>query len=156
MKEVSKIKKLLIQKNAVISCAESCTGGLINSYLTDISGASNFLKEGFVTYSEQAKIKHLGVLNNTIKKCGVVSYEVAIEMAKGLVKNSDYALSTTGILGPNTDEFNTPIGTVFIGLGNKKIQKCIKYQSNKKTRIAIKKDIAKTAISYMADFIEKN
>lgn len=156
MKSVQKIKKLLSNKYTLMS-AESCTGGLISSYLTDVSGSSNFIKSNFVTYSFEAKNEILGVKFETIEKYNVVSPEVALEMVKGLIKRgSDFGISTTGILGPTGFDDKRPIGLCYIGLGFHNKFKTIKYISNKKGRISIKKDIAKYALDVLSDFIEEN
>lgn len=92
----------LIKKNIIISVAESCTGGLLASKIVNVSGSSKVFKEGLVTYSNDAKIKYLGVLKETLNKEGAVSKEVAYEMAMGLAKvtSADIAVSITGIAGP--------------------------------------------------------
>jgi PncC family amidohydrolase len=90
-------------KNAIrIGTAESCTGGLLSSRLTDISGSSAYVFENFVTYANDSKIRLLNVKADTIEKNGVVSSEVALEMAQGLLEkyNCDLAVTTTGIAGP--------------------------------------------------------
>lgn len=94
--------KLLIDKKLTISFAESITGGLLVKYITDCPGSSIILKESYITYANESKIKILNVDNNTINKYGVVSKEVALEMAKGLknITNSDINVSTTGNAGP--------------------------------------------------------
>lgn len=158
MSAVSVIKKLLIKGNSTLSVAESCTGGLISSYLTDIAGASNFIEQNLVTYSNSAKTKLLGVKPETIEKYGVVSEYVALEMAQGLIDNykSTFALSTTGILGPSGGSIENPVGTVYIGLANSCCCKAFRYNSKEKTRIKIKKDIAKRALAFLVDFIIEN
>jgi PncC family amidohydrolase len=158
MSVVSLIKKLLAEKKATLSVAESCTGWLISSYLTDISGASDFIEQNFVTYSNSSKTELLGVSPKTIEKYGVTSEQVVLEMAKGLINKykSTFALSTTGILGPTGGSREKPVGMVWIGLANSKCCKAFKYQSKEKTRIKIKKDIAKYALAVLVDFIIKN
>lgn len=158
MSDVSDIKKLLTKNNATLSVAESCTGGLISSYLTDIAGASDFIEQNFVTYSNSSKTKLLGVKFETIKKYGVVSEQVALEMVQGLINNykSTFALSTTGILGPTGASAQNPVGTVYVGLANLKCQKVFRYQSKEKTRVKIKKDIALHALAFLVDFIKEN
>lgn len=116
---LNELTKILIDKKMIISTAESCTGGLISSMLTDISGSSAFVKANFVTYSEEAKQEILGVDKDIIAKYGVVSEEVAKEMAKGLIKktNCDVALCTTGIAGPTGGTKDKPIGLCYISCG---------------------------------------
>ena len=96
------IAGLLIEKKLTIAVAESCTGGLITSRLTDVSGSSDYLERGLVTYSNAAKISMLGVPAEVIEKHGAVSEETARLMAEGVRKlaGTDLGLSSTGIAGP--------------------------------------------------------
>ena len=131
--------KLLIKKKIKISVAESCTGGLLASTITSISGASKIFNLGLVTYSNQAKIKILGVNKNIIKKYGAVSHECCYAMVKSLSKisKSDINVSITGIAGPRGSTKLTPVGLVYIGVkkGNKiQINKCL-FKSKKRTLI---------------------
>lgn len=109
--------KYLKEKKWHISFAESLTGGLCASSLVAISGASNVLNEAFVTYSNESKIKYLGVNENTINKYSVFSKEVAYEMAQGLhnITKAQICISTTGIAGPNP-EGDLPAGYVCFGI----------------------------------------
>jgi PncC family amidohydrolase len=113
---------LLISKNLTLSVAESCTGGLICSYITDVSGASTVFDRGFITYSNQAKTELLGVNKKTLEKFGAVSAETAIEMARGVLQHSqsDISVSITGIAGPTGGSETKPVGLVYIGLMYKK------------------------------------
>lgn len=108
----------LKQQNLTIALAESCTGGLIAKRLTDIPGASQVLEFGWVTYSDHAKQKMLGVSPETLQKYTAVSPETALEMAKGAREKSgaDIGLSVTGYAGPGGGMEEHPVGTVFIGL----------------------------------------
>jgi nicotinamide-nucleotide amidase len=108
----------LQNKKVTIGCAESCTGGMISSSLTDIAGASEFFMGGVVCYSNQSKVDLLGVDFKVIKKYGAVSSQCAEMMAKGAAKvfSSDLALSVTGIAGPGGGTKEKPIGTVWFGL----------------------------------------
>ena len=112
------VGKILMEKNITISCAESCTGGLFASTLTDIPGISAVFKEGLVTYSNEAKMDILGVKKETLDKFGAVSAETAMEMAIGLKKKSqsDICISVTGVAGPDGGTEETPVGTAYIGL----------------------------------------
>lgn len=122
-KNAYELVELLKKNNLKISFAESCTGGLMAKYITDISGSSQVLSESYITYSESAKNKILGVPTELIKKHTVVSGEVAKAMAEGLFKISecDIALSVTGVAGPNSDEYNNPVGLVYIGFADKSV-----------------------------------
>ena len=131
--------KLFIKKKIKISVAESCTGGLLASTITSISGASKIFNLGLVTYSNQAKIKILGVNKNIIKKYGAVSHECCYAMVKSLSKisKSDINVSITGIAGPRGSTKLKPVGLVYIGIkkGNKiQINKCL-FKSKKRTLI---------------------
>lgn len=113
-----KIVRFLNEHNMMITTVESCTGGLIAARLVNVSGASNVFSEGYVTYSEDAKAKMVGVNPETIKKYNVVSEEVAYEMASGGAKtaNADVAVSVTGVAGPVGGTKDIPVGTVCIGV----------------------------------------
>ena len=112
------IGRLLRQQGKTIATAESCTGGKIAQMLTSVSGASDYFRGSVVSYSEESKIKLLGVEAELIKKYDVVSAEVASEMAKGIQKilKSDYAIATTGNAGPTAEPGKAEVGTVFIAL----------------------------------------
>lgn len=110
---------LLKLKNIKLSVAESFTGGRIVSELIKNSGASKFIEEGAVTYSNESKISRLKVDKGDLEKNGAVSSVVAYQMAKGLLKsgNCEMAISTTGIAGPKSDDTDKPVGLCYIGIG---------------------------------------
>lgn len=118
MKNKEVIEKL-IEKNITISTIESITGGLLAKLITDIPGSSKVFGEGYITYSTDAKIS-LSVDENLIKKFGLVSKEVAFEMALKLFEksNADICISTTGNAGPTVCD-NNHVGKAFIGISNK-------------------------------------
>ena len=141
--------KILTKKKLKISVAESCTGGLLASFITSISGASKVFNLGFVTYSNQAKIKILKVNKNIIKKYGAVSHECCAEMVNNLSKISkaNINVSITGIAGPNGGTKKKPVGLVYIGVkkGRKiQINKCL-FKSKK--RSSIQKATVKKALN---------
>ncbi|SIQ94235.1 nicotinamide-nucleotide amidase [Haladaptatus litoreus] len=105
---------------ATIATAESCTGGLIGSLLTDVSGSSDYFDRGFVTYSYDAKMEHLGVTREVLDEHGAVSEPVARQMARGArdVSGTTWGLATTGIAGPTGGTSEKPVGTVFIGVAH--------------------------------------
>ena len=107
----------LTQHKLTISVAESCTGGNLASTLTSLSGASVYFDCGFVTYSNKAKRDLLSVNKDTITKYGAVSEHVALEMVKGVIKNStsDFAVAITGIAGPSGGTTTKPVGMVCFG-----------------------------------------
>lgn len=114
---------LLRKKKLTISAAESCTGGLILSKLTDVPGSSDYVMDGIVSYADAAKIKFLGVKKESIKKYGAVSRQVAEQMAAGIRKRSktDIGISATGIAGPGGARKNKPVGLVWIGYSDKNV-----------------------------------
>lgn len=112
------VMKLLKEKGMTIACAESCTGGQLAQMITSHSGASDVFATGVVTYSEESKMKLLGVSADTLRKYTVYSPQVAEEMAEGLqrLSGADVCVSITGIAGPGGGTAETPVGTVFIGV----------------------------------------
>ena len=120
---IDKLHKKLIKKKTTISVAESCTGGLLSSKLTKLSGSSKYFQMGLVTYSNNAKINTLKVKKSIIDKYGAVSQECCKSMVENLSKlsKSKINLSITGIAGPKGGTKNKPVGLVFIGIkkGNK-------------------------------------
>lgn len=115
MEEV--VGKLLKESGKTVSVAESCTGGLIGERLTDVAGSSQYFMQGIIAYANEAKINSLKVAPETIEKHGAVSAEVAEAMARGMrdLSKTDYAISVTGIAGPDGGSDEKPIGTVFVG-----------------------------------------
>ena len=113
----SELLRVLRDKNAVLSLAESCTGGMIASAITDIAGSSEIFDRCFVTYSNNAKVEMIGISPKTISEFGAVSEEVALQMAEGALSRSDatIALSVTGIAGPGGSE-HKPEGRVCFGI----------------------------------------
>ena len=120
LKIVKRVHEIFTDKGLTLSVAESCTGGLISSYLTDLPGASGFFIAGVVSYSEEAKKGILGVSSATIRKYGVISAETAKEMAERMrvMAKTDYALATTGNLGPDVLEEKEK-GLVYIAASKK-------------------------------------
>ncbi len=118
IKTEESLGKLLKEKKLTVSTAESCTGGLVASRITDISGSSDYFKEAYVTYANEIKHKNLGVSNETLEKYGAVSSECAFEMAQGLSKRTgcDVAICTTGIAGPTGGTAKKPVGLVYISV----------------------------------------
>jgi nicotinamide-nucleotide amidase len=114
------IAGLLTKKKLTIAIAESCTGGLITNRLTDVSGSSDYLERGLVTYSNAAKISMLGVPAEIIEKHGAVSQQTALLMAEGVRKlaGTDLGLSSTGIAGPSGGSNEKPVGTVYLALSD--------------------------------------
>ena len=118
MSHLQTIADHLTSRRQTVTCAESCTGGLLAGALTSLSGSSQWFHQSFVTYSNQAKQDRLGVMPDTLLKHGAVSRETVYEMARGAkaVAQADYALSISGIAGPSGGSAAKPVGTVWFGL----------------------------------------
>ena len=152
------IKKLvykLIKNKIKIACAESCTGGMLSSTITSVSGSSKIFNVGLVTYSNQAKIKLLKVPKKIIDKHGAVSMQCCLSMVSNLKKISkaDICISITGIAGPKGGTKEKPVGLVYIGIkkGNKiKINKCLFKNKN---RASIQKATVKKTIELILNII---
>ena len=149
MKNLSqKLVRQLIKKKLKLSFAESCTGGLLSSSITSISGSSKVFTVGLITYSNQAKINILNVPKKVITKYGAVSYETCLSMVKNLnkISKSNISISITGVAGPNGGTKEKPVGLVYIGLkkGSKIIVRKNLFKSKK--RISIQKATAKQAL----------
>lgn len=122
------LKEILTAKKVSISVAESCTGGELSRLITSVSGSSAYFLGGITAYDYHKKIEILGVSEKTIREKTVVSEEVAQQMSLGCQKlfRSDISLSTTGVAGPNSDEFNTEIGVVFYSVRVKDAEKTVR------------------------------
>lgn len=112
------VGKILVENNLTIATAESCTGGLLGGAIINYPGISKVFKEGFITYTNEAKVKRVNVSEKTLRDFGAVSSETAAEMAKGaaLSSGSDIGISTTGIAGPGGGTEEKPVGLVYVGL----------------------------------------
>ena len=140
--------KLLTKKKLKISLAESCTGGLLASAITSISGSSKVFNLGLVTYSNQAKIKVLKVNKNIIRKYGAVSHECCSAMVNNLSKISkaNINVSITGVAGPKGGTKQKPVGLVYIGIKRGKKTQINKYLFKSKKRSLIQKATVKKAL----------
>ena len=124
------VVKLLMEKGYTITCAESCTGGLLCASLVNVSGASEVLNRSVVTYANEAKMELLGVKEETLKEFGAVSEQTAYEMAVGAADfaKADVALSVTGIAGPGGGTPEKPVGLVYMGCfvkGKVTVKRCV-------------------------------
>ena len=151
----SSLGKRLKARGETISFAESCSGGLASSMITDVPGSSEYLKGSVVSYANEIKEKVLGVRAETLKKYGAISSQCACEMAAGVrqLMNADYGVSITGNAGPGESE-GKPVGLVYIAVANKEIVYWQEHHFND-NRIENKKRIAKTAISMMIDKLQQ-
>jgi len=146
-KLIRKIHNFLLKNNKTIAVAESCTGGIISSSLTQLSGSSKYFILGAVTYSNKAKENILRIPHKVIVKNGAVSKAVALLMAKNIRKiaKTDFGIGITGIAGPTGSSSQKPVGTVFIAVSNKNKTICKKFQF-KGTRSQIRKKSAADAL----------
>ena len=140
MKKLSqKLVKLLSKKKLKVSFAESCTGGLLSSTITSISGSSKVFTLGLVTYSNQSKINTLKIPKKIIMKHGAVSYETCLHMVKNLnkISKTNISLSITGVAGPKGGTKQKPVGLVFIGIkkGNKILIRKFLFKNKKRNLI---------------------
>ncbi len=159
LKKEKEAALLLKEKNLRISLAESCTGGLLSSRLTDVAGSSAYIFKNFVTYSNKSKEELLGINHKTIEKYGVVSYEVSLDMVKGLLNKyyCDIALSITGIAGPDGGSREKPAGLVYISIGSKKSQKTYRFQANSfLDRRLMKYAFSNRALEILISFLKEN
>ena len=151
----NKLVKKLIKKKLRISFAESCTGGMLSSTITSVSGSSKIFDLGFVTYSNKTKINILKVPKRIIVKHGAVSQECCLSMVKNLSKISkaNISVSITGIAGPNGGTKLKPVGLVYIGIkkGNKIIIKENLFRN--KNRISIQKATVSTSLKIINKII---
>ena len=155
MKKLSqKLVKLLSKKKLKVSFAESCTGGLLSSTITSISGSSKIFTLGLVTYSNQSKINTLKIPKKIIMKHGAVSYETCLSMVKNLnkISKTNISLSITGVAGPKGGTKQKPVGLVFIGIkkGNKILIK--KHLFKNKKRVSIQKSTVNKALNLILSF----
>lgn len=146
------VAEILIKNHLTIATAESCTGGLLSGQLINFPGISEVLKEGFITYSNEAKIKYLNVSSETLNQHGAVSEETAYEMALGVAKvtESDVGISITGIAGPTGGTATKPVGLVYIGVsigGHVKVKKIMCVGDRQKNRY--------TAVMNALDFLRR-
>ena len=117
---IQKLAHQCLERDISLVTAESCTGGLLSSLLTQEAGSSKWFDRGFVTYSNNSKIDSLGVQEETLESFGAVSQEVANEMSTGALKNSEanLAISITGVAGPEGGSLTKPVGTVYFSIAN--------------------------------------
>ncbi len=150
-----KIVAILNKKKLKLSFAESCTGGLLASTITSISGASKVFNLGLVTYSNQAKIKILKVNKNIIKKHGAVSHQCCISMVNNLSKisNANINISITGIAGPKGGTKQKPVGLVYIGIKKGSKIKIYKYVLKNKDRVSFQRATVKKALELILGII---
>ena len=128
---IQKLARQCLKRDVSLVTAESCTGGLLSSLLTQEAGSSKWFDRGFVTYSNNSKIDSLEVQRETIENFGAVSQEVANEMSTGALKNSkaNLGISITGIAGPEGGSLTKPVGTVYFSIANQE-EVVLEHKSN--------------------------
>ena len=136
-----KLVNFLIKKKLTISTVESCTGGLLSSAITSVTGSSKVFKLGLITYSNQSKIKVLKVLKNIIRKYGAVSEQVCLAMVMNLnkISKTGISISITGIAGPSGGTKKKPVGLVYVGIKKRNKISVKKYLFKNKGRTFIQK-----------------
>lgn len=149
------VAQQLMEKGLTFATAESCTGGLIAKRLTEIPGISSSFLAGIVSYSNEAKMKLLGVSETTLAQFGAVSAETAVEMAAGArnVAGSDLAISVTGIAGPGGGTPEKPVGLVYIGFADQKAAKAYRYIFSG-DREGIRLQTANTALNLVRKYLD--
>jgi PncC family amidohydrolase len=151
MRPEEKLGKFLMENHLTVATAESCTGGLLSSKLTDVSGSSEYVKLNFVTYANEAKNRILGVSWNILNTVGAVSEECAKAMAIGLNRatDCDLAICTTGIAGPTGGTEEKPVGLIYVGVLYKEKIFVKEYRLNSKiSRKDMKEQFANCALEF--------
>ena len=156
MDKLKKIVNLLKRKKLKITVAESCTGGLLSSSITSVSGSSKIFNLGLVTYSNQSKNSILKIPKKIIRKYGAVSYETCLSMVQNLGKigKTGISVSITGIAGPKGGTKKKPVGLIYIGIkiGNKTLVK--KHLFRNKGRLYIQKAAVNKSLDLILSFIK--
>ena len=158
MNYAEEIGKILTERKWTISTTESCTGGLLSSKLTDISGSSAYITLNLVTYANEAKSKMLGVSNKTLEEFGAVSEECAYEMAKGLqeLTKSEICVSTTGIAGPTGGTKEKPVGLMYSAICTSQRHKLYKVQVDSNlSRVEIKDQFTEQVLKKIYEFLKR-
>ncbi|MBE5909681.1 CinA family protein [Pseudobutyrivibrio sp.] len=155
--DISMLVERLTELNLTVATAESCTGGLIASNIVDVPGASYCFNEGYVTYSNEAKMKNLGVKDSTLSAYGAVSSQTATEMAMGVRKraSSNFGVSSTGIAGPGGGSPSKPVGLVYVACayGDNKCKVLELHLHGDRTQI--RNLAANRAIELLADCLQE-
>lgn len=148
------IGRLLKKRGLSLAIGESCTGGLIGHSVTNVPGSSSYFKGGVIAYSNELKVKLLQVSPHTLETRGVVSKEIALEMARGVkgVTGADIGLSATGIAGPEGGTKEKPVGTVFIALSSRGVERCKRLQLSG-NRDEIKAMASQKALELLRDYL---
>lgn len=156
-KDMIELQDILRNNKKTITTAESCTGGLVASMITKISGSSDIFNGSIVSYSNKIKNQELNVNNETLEKFGAVSTEVVNKMLDGAIKKfeADFAIAISGIAGPTGATKNKPVGTVVIGISDANNAKIIDTFYFKGTREEVQIQAAKTSLKKILKFVKK-
>lgn len=156
--DMTKIQNKLRDNNQTITCAESCTGGLIASMITEVSGSSSIFRGSLVSYCNEIKEQELNVQKETMINFGVVSCEVVEQMCQGVLKkfDADFAIAVSGVAGPGGGTIKKPIGTVSIGVISKNGDKNIAMYNFKGDRKKVQIQASKTALKIIFEILFKN
>nr|WP_269090786.1 CinA family protein [Aliarcobacter butzleri] len=151
------LQDILRNNKKTITTAESCTGGLVASMITKVSGSSDIFNGSIVSYSNKIKNQELNVNNETLEKFGAVSTEVVNEMLDGAIKKfeADFAIAISGIAGPTGATKNKPVGTVVIGISDANNAKIIDTFYFKGPREKVQIQAAKTSLKKILKFVKK-
>jgi len=151
----NKVVNLLKKKKLKLSVAESCTGGMLSSAITSVSGSSQIFSMGLVTYSNQSKNLLLNVPKKIIKQYGAVSIQCCFSMVNNLSKisNSNIAVSVTGIAGPKGGTKKKPVGLVFVGIKKNNNIKVNRYFFKNNGRFNIQKATVKKALELILNTV---
>ena len=150
------VGSLLCQKGLTLGVVESATGGLISHLITNVPGSSDYYKGSVTAYSDEVKVKIIGVKEDTINKYGAVSYQVAEEMAQGgrKILASDICLADTGIAGPGGATLEKPVGLFYIGLSHK-AGTCSQKHNFQGNREQNKRNTAEAALGLLKEYLIK-
>lgn len=157
-----KLGQKLLTYKLVLATAESCTGGLIGSFITDVPGSSSWFDRGFITYTNKSKSELLGVQADTLVQFGAVSSETAFEMVNGALSHSDanIAVSVTGIAGPTGGSKEKPVGTVCFGfahkgqlIGNKTVESKVETKVFAGDREQVRLQTVKYALQQLCEIV---
>ena len=154
--KLNKIVNLLKRKKLKISIAESCTGGMLSSAITSVSGSSKVFNLGLIAYSNESKIKVLNISKKLIKKYGAVSEQVCFAMVKNLSKISktNITVSITGVAGPSGGTKQKPVGLVYVGIKRANKVKVNRYLFKNKGRLYIQKAAVNKSLDLILSFIK--
>lgn len=155
IKLAEKAVKKLKEQNKTLALAESCTGGWVSKIITDVSGASAVYQGGVCSYSNDVKMKILGVKEETLATLGAVSEDVAVQMAEGVRNaiNSDIGIGLTGIAGPLSDNTEKPVGLIYIAITDGNQTRCTELRNNFTDDVRLQNRISavETALNLLGD-----